>query len=120
MIVSSFCINVNVIGVKEQDNEKRVLRIEEELEEFEERSHLLKNRESEVRDRLISIESRLKEDSEAYAEAESRRAEMNARMVQTDKQWAVYQEDLRRIEHEVNQSSYSCCPVSGWSPSCQG
>ena len=93
----------NLLESKEQDHEKQVQRISEELGEVSEKQVTLRQQEEEGKARLARLEIQVKETGKQYDALEKHGEELQQQCEKADHQLAVHQDDLRRIEHEVAQ-----------------
>jgi chromosome segregation protein len=93
----------HLLEAKEQDHDKNVLRIEDELGELKERQIQLTQEEKKVQQNLASFESQVKEAAQQYAELEKQGESLLKQSETADQQLALQQEELKKIEHELAQ-----------------
>lgn len=93
----------HLLEAKEQDHDKNVQRIEEELDELKERQIQIMQQEKEGQKKLISLENQEQEMAQRYAELEKQGKGLSQQSEQVDQQFVLQQEELKRIEHELAQ-----------------
>lgn len=93
----------HLLEAKEQDHDKNVVRIEEELEDLKERQEQLTQEESNVQKNLNGFEHQINESVKQYAELEKQGENLIRQSEQADQKWIVQQEELKRIEQDISQ-----------------
>lgn len=93
----------HLLEAKEQDHDKNVQRIDDELGELIERQDLIRGDEEGVKAQLSLLEMQVKEAGGQYDQLEKLGEGLQRQCEQADHQMAVHQDDLRRIEHELAQ-----------------
>jgi chromosome segregation protein len=93
----------NLLEVKEQDHDKNVQRIEEELGELEERQIQINEEEKEGQKRLALFKDQVQEASTQYAALEEQGSVLIQQSEKADQQLAVQQDELKRIELDLSQ-----------------
>lgn len=93
----------NLLEAKEQDHDKNVSRIEDELGELGEKQTQVVEDEKKVQQHLASFENRVQESAKQYAELEKQGASLLKQSEQADHQLALQLEELKHVEHELAQ-----------------
>lgn len=93
----------NLLEAKEQDHDRNVLRIDDELSELKERQIQIAQEEKKGQQNLASFESQAQEAAKQYAELEKQGESLFKQSEEADQQLALQQEELKRIEHELAQ-----------------
>lgn len=93
----------NLLEAREQDYDKNVLRIEDELGELGERQIQLTQEEKKVQLNLASFESQVQEATKQYAEFEMQGEKLIKQSEEADQRLVFQQEELRKVEHELAQ-----------------
>lgn len=93
----------NLLEAKEQDHDKNVLRIEDELGELKERQLQITQEEKGGHKHLAVLESQVQEASKQSIELEKQGETLLQQSEQADQQLALQQEELKRIEHDLIQ-----------------
>lgn len=93
----------HLLEAKEQDHEKNVLRVDDELEEIREHQTQLVQEEKKVRHHLSFIENQVNEAAMKYAEMENEGESILKECEKADQHYALQQEDLKKIEQELAQ-----------------
>lgn len=93
----------NLLESKEQDHEKNVQRIVDELGELEERKAQMGKEEVEMQKHLALLENEVQEAAKQYAELEKQSEHLLQQSEKADQQLVLQQEELRRIEHDMAQ-----------------
>lgn len=93
----------NLLEAKEQDHDKNVQRLTEELEELEERKVQTIQEEKVGHQQLALLEKQVEEAAHQYAELEKQGDRLIQQCEKADQQFALQQEELRRIEHDISQ-----------------
>ena len=93
----------HLLEAKEQDHDKNVQRIEDELGELQERQIQINQEEKGGHENLSLLESKVQEASMTYAELERQGESLLQQSEQADQRLALHQEELKRLEHELVQ-----------------
>ncbi|MDP1879551.1 MAG: chromosome segregation protein SMC [Parachlamydiaceae bacterium] len=92
-----------VIDIQDHDDQRQVLRIEDENIELDEQLIILKDQESSGTIKIQCIEKELQGFKESYSEKEKQRKELADQLLQTEKQCLIHQDDLKKVEQDLNQ-----------------
>ncbi len=93
----------HLLESKEQDHDKNVQRIEDELGELNERQLQITQAEKDIHQNLTLLENQLKDFTNQYAELEKQGESLRQQSEHTDQQLTLQQEEFKRIEHELAQ-----------------
>ncbi len=93
----------NLLEAKEQDHDKNVQRIEEELGELEDRKAQAGQEEKEGHKRLAVLEAQVQEANQQYAELEKQSDALLQQCEKAEQQLAMQQDQLKRIEQDMAQ-----------------
>lgn len=93
----------NLLEAKEQEHDKQVLRIEEELDELEERKVQAGQKEKEGHQHLTLLENQVLEATQQSIDLEKQGDSLVQQCEQVERQWALQQDELKGIELELSQ-----------------
>ena len=93
----------NLLEAKEQDHDKRVASIEDELTELEEKQIAVRKKEQETLQSRSLFEAQLQEAALSHAELEKQSLSIRDGLKEAEKQAAVHQTELNTLENGLSQ-----------------